>query len=62
MEDDDPPGLAVLGNQLIFDPQLHRDIPVLITALDHDSGGYGGFYNLGERYPGKGACFRLRRN
>lgn len=53
MEEDDPPGLALLGNQLIFDPELLRAARILITALDHDRGGYGAFYDLGEQYPGK---------
>lgn len=53
MEGDDLPGLALLGNQLIFDPELLSKTRVLITALDHDRGGYGAFYDLGEQYPDK---------
>lgn len=53
MEGEDLAGLALLGNQLIFDPGLLRETSLLITALDHDRGGYGAFYDLGELYPDK---------
>lgn len=53
MEEENLPGLALLGNQLIFDPELLRGAGVLISALDHDHGGYGAFYDLGEQYPDK---------
>jgi hypothetical protein len=53
MEGDDLAGLALLGNQLIFDPELLGNARVLISALDHDRGGYGAFYELGEQYPDK---------
>jgi DNA primase len=53
MEEENLPGLALLGNQLIFDPELLRGAGVLISALDHDRGGYGAFYDLGEQYPDK---------
>lgn len=53
IEGDDLPGLALLGNQLIFDPELLRAARILISALDHDRGGYGAFYDLGEQYPDK---------
>lgn len=49
----DVPGLALLGNQLIFDPVLLSGAEVIISALDHDRGGYGAFYDLGEQYPEK---------
>ena len=54
MEVENLPGLALLGNQLIFDPELLRESSVLISALDHDHGGYGAFYDLAEQYPDKG--------
>jgi transposase-like protein len=53
MEGDNLAGLALLGNQLIFDPELLGNARVLISALDHDRGGYGAFYDLGEQYPDK---------
>lgn len=53
MEEDNLAGLALLGNQLIFDPELLGNARMLISALDHDRGGYGAFYDLGQRYPDK---------
>ncbi len=53
MEGDSLAGLALLGNQLIFDPELLGNARVLISALDHDRGGYGAFYDLGNQYPDK---------
>jgi DNA primase len=53
MEGEGLAGLALLGNQLIFDPELLSNAHTLISALDHDRGGYGAFYDLGQQYPDK---------
>ena len=53
MEDDNLSGIALLGNRLNFDPALLGNARVLISALDHDHGGYGAFYELGKQYPDK---------
>jgi len=53
MEGEGLVGLALLGNQLIFDPELLSNAHTLISALDHDGGGYGAFYDLGQQYPDK---------
>ncbi len=53
MEDDTLAGLALLGNQVRFDPGLISGAHVIISALDHDRGGYGALYDLGERFADK---------
>jgi hypothetical protein len=53
MEGESLAGLALLGNQLIFHPELLGNARVVISALDHDRGGYGAFYELGNQYPDK---------
>lgn len=46
-------GLALLGNQLIFDPSLLLSSPRIISALDEDRGGMAAFVDLVDLYPGK---------
>lgn len=44
-------GIALLGNQLLFDPGLLAGCRRLITALDNDRGGISAVVDLVERYP-----------
>ena len=46
-------GIALLGNQLIFDEALLAGCTRIISALDGDRGGTSGFVDLMERYPDK---------
>lgn len=46
-------GIALLGNQLLFDPGLLAGCRRLITALDNDRGGISAVIDLTERYPEK---------
>jgi molybdenum-dependent DNA-binding transcriptional regulator ModE len=48
-----PPGLAVLGNQLCFDPALLEGAKTLLSAMDNDRGGDSAVLDLKERYPEK---------
>jgi DNA primase len=47
------PGLALLGNQVSFDPELTGSARVIVSALDQDRGGWGGLYDLRELFPGR---------
>ena len=47
------PGLALLGNQLCFEPSLLENARRLIAAFDNDDGGLSAFLDFGERYPDK---------
>jgi DNA primase len=44
-------GIALLGNQLLFDPGLLAGCRRIITALDNDRGGIRAVVDLVERYP-----------
>ena len=44
-------GIALLGNQLLFEPRLLAGCRRLITALDNDRGGISAVVDLIERYP-----------
>lgn len=44
-------GIALLGNQLLFDPGLLAGCRRFITALDNDRGGISAVIDLTERYP-----------
>ena len=46
-------GIALLGNQLIFDPDLLSSCTRIISALDEDRGGTTGFVDLVNWYPDK---------
>lgn len=48
-----PPGIALLGNQLNFEPELLAHTQTLISALDTDDGGVGALYDLQQMYPRK---------
>lgn len=47
------PGIALLGNQLIFDAALFAGVSRIIAAFDKDRGGISAFVDLMERYPDK---------
>lgn len=46
-------GLALLGNQLLFEPDLLGGCHHIISGLDEDSGGSGCLFDLLEQYPDK---------
>lgn len=48
-----PPGIALLGNQLNFEPDLFYHTDKIISALDTDDGGLGAFLDLQHMYPDK---------
>ncbi len=48
-----PPGLALLGNQLLFEPPLLERADRLLSALDNDRGGRSAVLDLQAMYPGK---------
>ncbi len=51
LEEDAPPGLALLGNDVSFDPALVGSARQIISALDYDRGGYSALLDLGEQFP-----------
>ena len=53
LEGDTLPGLALLGNQLVFDPGLLSDSGSILSALDDDKGGYSAILDLMDMYPEK---------
>ncbi len=53
MEGKDIVGIALLGNQLIFEPGLLSGCSRIISALDEDRGGTSAFVDLEEYYPDK---------
>ena len=53
LEGDDPVGLALLGNQLIFDSSILAGCHRLLGAFDDDRGGTAAFVDLVEMYPDK---------
>lgn len=53
MEGKDIVGIALLGNQLIFEPDLLSSCSRIISALDEDRGGTSAFVDLEEYYPDK---------
>jgi DNA primase len=48
-----PPGLAILGNRLTFEPALLEGAEVLLCAFDNDRGGTSAFLDLRALYPDK---------
>ncbi len=46
-------GLALLGNQLLFEAELLSSAGRIIAAVDDDRGGYSAILDLYERYPDK---------
>jgi DNA primase len=48
-----PPGLALLGNQLLFEPSLLQGGERLLSALDSDQGGRSAVLDLIAMYPDK---------
>lgn len=53
LEGDSLAGIALLGNQLLFEAALLANCSRIISALDGDHGGTVAFVDLVERYPGK---------
>ncbi|MFH1623875.1 MAG: toprim domain-containing protein [Pseudomonadota bacterium] len=53
LEEDAPPGLALLGNDVSFDPALLGSARQIISALDYDRGGYSALLDLKEQFPQK---------
>jgi len=53
LEEDAPPGLAFLGNDVSFDPGLISSAGQIISALDYDRGGYSALLDLGEQFAQK---------
>jgi DNA primase len=48
-----PPGLALLGNQLLFEPPLLESADRLLSTLDNDRGGRSAVLDLQAMYPDK---------
>jgi len=47
-------GIALLGNQLNgYDLEFLNNTPTLVSCFDNDGGGFSGYLDLIERYPGK---------
>ena len=47
-------GLALLGNQFkSYDLSVLQQVPVLVSCLDNDVGGFRGYLDLVEQFPGK---------
>ncbi|MCP4753656.1 MAG: hypothetical protein GY866_22450 [Proteobacteria bacterium] len=53
LEKSPPPGLALLGNQVNFDPSIIESVKTMLSALDDDPGGYSAFLDLQEQFPDK---------
>ncbi|MEE4165185.1 MAG: toprim domain-containing protein [Desulfocapsaceae bacterium] len=53
LEGKDVVGIALLGNQLIFEPDLLSGCTRIISALDEDRGGTSAFVDLVDCYPDK---------
>jgi len=53
LEEKKIPGMALLGNQLIFEPDLLSNCVRIISALDEDRGGTAAFVDLANGYPDK---------
>jgi DNA primase len=51
LESAPPPGLALLGNQLCFDPSLLASARLIQAAVDDDRGGTSAALDLQEMYP-----------
>jgi len=50
LESRPPPGLALLGNQVNFDPALLSNARIILAALDDDRGGYSAILDLQEQF------------
>lgn len=48
-----PPGLALLGNRITFEPSLLAGAEALLCALDRDRGGTSAYLDLQDLYPDK---------
>jgi hypothetical protein len=48
-----PPGLALLGNRITFEPSLLAGAEALLCALDRDRGGRSAYLDLQDLYPDK---------
>jgi DNA primase len=53
LEGDNLPGIALLGNIPIFEPELLSNAGTLLCALDDDKGGTGGVLEIKEKFPDK---------
>lgn len=53
LEGNNLPGIALLGNIPIFDPQLLSNTKTLLCALDDDKGGTGAILEINAMFPGK---------
>ena len=53
LEANPPPGLAILGNRLTFDPSLLQGAEALLCAFDGDRGGMSAYLDLQDLYPDK---------
>jgi DNA primase len=53
LEQDCPPGLALLGNQLCFEPSLLEHTDEILSAMDDDRGGDSAVLDLKAMYPDK---------
>jgi len=53
LEGTPPPGLALLGNQLCFEPALLESAEILLSAMDDDRGGNSAVLDLKIAYPEK---------
>jgi DNA primase len=53
LEANPPPGLALLGNRITFDPSLLQGAEALFCALDGDRGGMSAYLDLQDLYPDK---------
>jgi len=45
------PGMALLGNQVVFDKELIGSAQIIVSGLDHDDGGFSAFLDLKDRFP-----------
>jgi len=53
LEKNNIPGLALLGNQLIFDISLLSHVRTIISALDADCGGVSALIDITDELPGR---------
>jgi len=53
LDSSNPVGIALLGNQLLFDPSLLAGCRRILSAFDSDRGGTSAFVDLVEMYPDK---------
>jgi len=53
LEPNPPPGLALLGNRITFEPSLLEGAEALLCALDRDRGGTSAYLDLQDLHPDK---------